>query len=173
MPYSHKEHKELTKAWYEKLSPETVVDIGAGSGTYADLLRPVKQGNWTAIEIYAPNETKFNLRDKYDRVIIADIKYIDPQFIRSDLTIAGDIIEHLNYDDVERILKKILNNCQHLLISLPIIHWDQHEVDGNIYETHQHHWSYDEIREQITKYGKIIEEAKGEVLGVFLVRGAL
>lgn len=173
MPYSDYEHKELTKEWYKELLPNTVVDIGAGAGIYAELFRPEHRAHWTAIDIFAPNEKRFNLNDKYDKVIISDVRYIDPQYLQADLIIAGDVIEHLHYEDVEPVITKLLANTKHLLISLPIIHYEQGEFEGNTYETHHYHWKYDELLELLNRIGKVMKSENGKILGVYLAKGKL
>ena len=48
MPYSSPSGKQYTTDLINRINPKTVLDIGAGSGTYA---RIKNGGHWTAIEI--------------------------------------------------------------------------------------------------------------------------
>lgn len=169
MPFSGNEWKKLTRAWYWELQPRRVVDIGAGAGTYADRFRPCHKSYWTAIEIWAPNLTEFELDKKYDKVIVADVRYVAESYLRADFTIAGDVIEHLPYEHVRPVIEKLLRNTKHLLISLPIIHYDQGSIDGNTFEAHHYHWGYDEMLELLNEIGTVEKSEKGSVLGVFLV----
>lgn len=173
MPFSDGEHKKLTRQWYWDLQPETVVDVGAGAGTYADKFRPVHKSHWTAVEIFVPNIERFDLNNKYDKVIVSDVMYIDEAWLKSDLIIAGDVIEHIPYDDVDAVIEKLLRNCKYLLVSLPIIHFEQGTVEGNPFETHHYHWGYDEMLELLNRHGTVEKSENGDILGVYLVRGEL
>lgn len=170
MPYSDNEHKDTTKDWYNELKPEIVVDIGAGAGTYADKFRDADDhAHWVAVEIFVPNIARFDLTNKYDEVIVSDVRYIDPIHLQSDLIIAGDVIEHLAFEHVEPVIEKLLANTKHLLISLPIIHFEQGEHEGNPFETHHYHWGYDELKDLLAKHGRVVKAERGEILGVYLV----
>ena len=68
---------------YKRTAPR-ILDIGAGSGTYVDLLhRTDPRGrahpfpHLTAVEVYGPYVDRFGLRRKYDDVIIGDACTID------------------------------------------------------------------------------------------------
>lgn len=170
MPASDPEFKLDTKQWIDELDPINVVDIGAGLGTYYKLARKDGQ-HWTAVEIFEPYVTDYGLRDLYDEVIISDVRYVAEQYIISDLTIAGDIIEHLTYDDAVEVIDKLKRTSKHLIISLPIIEYKQGAEFGNIHETHLHTWN-DEMMKQLLG-DSLIKSKAGKILGVYLVKGEL
>jgi SAM-dependent methyltransferase len=132
----------------------SILDIGSGSGTYYDLLSPIKKFNWEAIEIWQPYIDKFFLENKYSTVYNIDIKNFT--FFKSyDLIIAGDILEHLSKDDAIVIVENCLNNSKNLIISIPIIHYPQGAENGNPYEIHiKDDWSDSEIKDTFSKYIK-------------------
>lgn len=170
MPYSDGEHKKLTRQWFWDKQPTNVLDIGAGAGIYIDQFKPVlNTTKWTAIDIFAPNLLKFELESKYDKVMISDVRYIADKYLKSDFTIMGDIVEHLHYADVKPTLKRVLKHTKSLLISLPIVHFEQGTYDGNIFETHHYHWDYDEMLAMLNEIGHVEQSKKGNLLGVFLV----
>ena len=87
------------KAWIShavsRLRPTTVLDVGPGQGTYADLLRSCTPGAlWSCVEIFAPYVQMFGLHSKYDTIYVADIRgFAWPG--RFDVVILGDVLEHM------------------------------------------------------------------------------
>lgn len=71
-----------------------VLDIGAGCGTFSDLGRTESE-EWTGIEIWGPYAQTYKLEEKYDQLIIGDVRYIDFSLLgRFDWAFIGDILEH-------------------------------------------------------------------------------
>ncbi|MFM9590709.1 class I SAM-dependent methyltransferase [Streptomyces scabiei] len=169
MPYSDAEGKDAALAWYERIEPATVIDIGAGSGTYAHAVRvrSPHKGRWTAVEAWEPYLGRFGLHSLYDGVVVADARQLTAPFFRADLVIAGDVLEHMPRADAVRLLDKIRTHAAHLIVSVPVLHLDQGAVYGNPYETHVDHWTADAMRAELGRSGRIVEEAVGDVLGCF------
>lgn len=169
MPYSDAEGKEAALGWYEEIQPETVIDVGAGSGTYARAVRANSPwaARWTAVEAWEPYVDRFGLEDLYDAVVVTDVRRLTAPFFRADLVIAGDVLEHMTRADAVRLLGKIRTNAAHLIVSVPVLHLDQGAVYGNPYETHVDHWSADEMRAELARAGTIRAELVGEVLACF------
>ena len=80
-----------------------VLDIGAGEGTYAKFLRQIHPAaDWVGVEIWGPYVRKYALESLYDKVVIADARYVDYGLLgKFDLGLAGDVLEHM-----EKIEKK-------------------------------------------------------------------
>jgi hypothetical protein len=125
----------------------SVVDIGAGMGTYARLLRPVLTiPVWIAVEIWGPYVRKFGLDKLYDDVLIADVRCLDPAMIPAgSLALMGDVIEHLRLDQALSALKRLYSACKFIIVSVPVGRWPQGEVDGNAYERHVHEWTRQDL----------------------------
>lgn len=148
--------------WFQnnKNSINRIIDIGAGSGTYYNLVKDNNvdlQANWTAVEAWQPYIDKFNLTSKYNTVINADARKLDwNELGKFDLAIAGDVLEHMTKEEAIMLVDKILENCKTLLISIPIVHMPQDAVEGNPFEIHvKDDWSHDEVLD--TWKGKIKE----------------
>lgn len=111
-----------------------IIDIGAGMGTYSNLLRPLGYDNIDAIEIYQPYIDGYHLRDKYRSVY--DHNIINSQLYLQDynLAILGDVVEHMTYRDSLIVLDK-LKHMQDIIIAIPF-NASQGPVMGNNYETH-------------------------------------
>ena len=170
MPYSASENKDVVKRWYSELKPWSVVDLGPGAGTYSDLLRPLDNGvaSWSAVEAWGPYVNQFNLTQKYNHVVVADIRYVDLRLVdpRPDLVIMGDVLEHLPRGDAENLMGDIQSWTKNLVVSLPIVHYPQGSYEGNWFETHHHHWSHEEVLEFLGE--GVVDSVRGPMLGYYL-----
>lgn len=154
MPYSLKGGKSQTAAWFRDHAPDIqrVLDIGPGSGTYARLIKHehglCANVHWTGVEIYAPYIQRYQLDKWYDRIINQDARQLDWQSLgRFDVTIAGDVLEHMTKLEAQDLVSNILENSRTLIVSIPICHMpqDDHAYD-NPHEAHvKDDWSHDEV----------------------------
>lgn len=169
MPYSDAEGKDAALAWYEEIQPRTVVDVGAGSGTYVQAVRVKSpwRGYWTAVEAWAPYVPRFGLDGLYDVVVVADARRLVAPFYRADLVIAGDVLEHMPRADAVRLLGKIRAHAANLIVSVPVLHLDQGAVYGNPHETHVDHWTADQMRDELARSGTVRGELVGDILACF------
>lgn len=117
-----------------QLQPKTVIDVGAGCGTYGQLLKPFVPAHYAAIEIYEKNVEQFKLRDIYDEVWIDDVRNYTS--LSADLIIFGDVLEHMTEEEALNVWEVASQGCKYGIISIPIIHYPQGTVDGNVHETH-------------------------------------
>lgn len=147
MGTSSKQGKLETFEWVNKNKDriDTILDIGAGSGTYFELLSPIKKFKWSAIEAWENYINEFKLKDMYDYVYKEDAR----KFIWTDsydLVITGDILEHMNKQEAENLVKKILDHAKTLIISIPITHMPQEAINDNPYEVHvKDDWTHQEV----------------------------
>lgn len=146
--------------WFKEnqSSINSILDIGAGRGTYIKLIKEDNKlcinSTWVAIEAWTPYIQNFKLKEKYDRVINQDVRTLDwSQFKKLDVTIAGDVLEHMSKSDAVALVNNILNNSNFLIISIPIVHFPQDEIEGNPFEVHvKDDWSHEEILETWGQY---------------------
>ena len=119
MPYSYPDFKEDIKKYiYNKYDKNIkILDVGPGLGTYSILLSDYK--NIDAVEIYEPYVEKYNLKDKYNNVFISNI--IDFDFDFYDIIIMGDLIEHLSVKDSQKLLEKIYDKCNEIIVCVPFL----------------------------------------------------
>ena len=171
MPGSADEGKDWLLAHYLDIAPTTVVDIGPGLGTYSTRFRPRHRAHWTGIEIYAPYVEWCDLRSKYDDLIIGDAREVD--LPTADVYIAGDVLEHMPREDAVTLIGRMKAAAKHLLVSVPIVVYEQCEWGGNIHETHHYHWGHFEMMESLGGWpGAIGPDSqfrawKGEILGAY------
>ncbi|GGZ23301.1 hypothetical protein GCM10010387_15530 [Streptomyces inusitatus] len=169
MPYSDTEGKDAALAWYGQIRPHTVIDIGAGCGTYAQAVRARSEwkGRWTAVEAWEPYVERFGLHALYDDVVVADAREMVDPFFRVDLVVAGDVLEHMPRADAVGLLDEVRVQAAHLIVSVPVLHLDQGAVYGNPFEEHVAHWSAEQMRAELGRSGTLCAELVGDVLACF------
>lgn len=165
MPYSDGQGKDTALAWYRQIQPVTVVDVGAGAGTYARLMRPAHAGHWTAVEAWEPYAGRFDLVDHYDDIRIADARGLAADTFAVDLVIAGDVLEHMTRDEARQLLATIRAAAANLIVSVPVLHLDQDAVYGNPFERHIDHWSFEQMLDELGD--GVIRTWRGDVLAYF------
>lgn len=117
----------------------SVLDIGAGSGTYFNRYKNVlKNWHWTGVEIWNPYIEQFKLQDKYGVIYAGDAEeYFESQPpVKTSITFLGDIVEHMTKEKAARVIDHALKNTDVLFVSIPIGYYPQGEFEGNPYEVH-------------------------------------
>ena len=163
MPYSLLVGKNTIKEWFEKQTGfKTIVDLGPGSGNFPRLLGK-KKYIWKAVEIWGPYIKRFNLDKLYQEIRIGDIRYME--LPKGDCAILGDILEHLNSEDMKRVFKKVDKQYNHVVISIPVRSVGYRCFEGNEFETHLASWSLEGLNKLIPETYKIRKyfEGKGTV----------
>lgn len=164
MAYSYSFYKEEVRDYLKSKfkGNAKVLDVGAGCGTYWNLLHNDFK-LIDAVEVYKPNIDKYNLKSKYHRVYNINIK--DFQYGNYDIIIFGDIIEHLNINDAQNVLKYALNRCKEIIVAVPY-ELEQDEVDGNIHEIHKQDDLTPEIMKERYPYLKLLY--KNDLYGYYV-----
>jgi SAM-dependent methyltransferase len=111
----------------------SILDIGAGSGTYFNLLSPYGYNKIDCVEAWQPYIEKFDLKRKYKQVIHADISTLDLDFSKYDLVILGDVFEHISKDKTKKLIDKMLS-CD-IIVAIPF-ESGQEAINSNPYEVH-------------------------------------
>lgn len=150
MPFSSRNGKDFTVEVVEALYRQNgerlaILDLGAGSGTYPRLFAQSAleraRCEWWGVEVWEPYVDRFGLRALYDTLLVADIRdhagALAPLSQRRfDLAIVGDVLEHIEVAEATALFRWLAGFCAQLLLSIPIKHYPQGEVDGNPYERH-------------------------------------
>jgi hypothetical protein len=137
MPTSYPLYKDSVRNWFLENVPfnTRIMDVGAGCGTYSQLLRGYGY-KMDAIEIWEPYIEKYDLKSKYDQVWNWDfINMPVGAYDDYDFFIMGDILEHLSVDEGQWILSFLRLKRKKFLIAVPY-QMEQGEHEGNMYETH-------------------------------------
>jgi autotransporter strand-loop-strand O-heptosyltransferase len=134
MPNSYHYFKQEIKEYFKENIPTTkkILDVGPGEGTYSKLLRDLGY-KMDCVEIYEPYVSTYNLKDKYDNVIINNI--INQNISDYDFIILGDVLEHISSEDAQTLIKKIVNQGKECLVSIPYL-MPQDVLEENEYEKH-------------------------------------
>ena len=160
MPTSDAEGKAWSKERVDEFDPKFVIDVGPGVGTYSNLLRKPGQ-HWTGIEAFGPYVNAYNLNAKYDYVVVEDVR--KHKFSPTDLIILGDVLEHMTQNEAKNVIRRAKRAARAVLISVPVLHLDQDAVNGNTFERHVEHWTFD----QMDTFFKPKDSFRGEVLAAF------
>lgn len=177
MPGSAVEGKELIKDFIVRNNLKTVLDIGPGEGTYYELLKDVPDVFIEGIEVWAPYVTQFNLQDKYNKIYIGDAYYFDtPALGTFDITLLGDVVEHLPYEQGTGLITKVASHSRYVMVSLPIVNYPQGtSFDGNWFEAHLEQYSDGRISttiQDILGY-EILESFRGNIIGHYIFKGEI
>lgn len=141
VPYSRPEGKPWLTERITAQAPQSILDVGAGSGTYWNILRHL-DARWTGVEIHAPYVRKYRLDKKYDRLIVGD--FLEVELDPHDAVILGDVLEHVRRDRAQEMWDKA-RSLGVVYMTLPLDHFEQGAVFGNHHETHLWHWSHEEV----------------------------
>lgn len=139
-----------------------ILDVGAGCGTYWNLLHNYFK-TIDGVEVFKPNIDNYQLKNKYHKVYNIDIKGFKYDFY--DIIIFGDIIEHLDTNEAQEVLKYAYNKCKEMIVAVPY-QLKQDEVDGNIYEIHKQDDLTDEIMKE--RYPYLILLYKNDLYGYYV-----
>lgn len=163
MPGSVRENDTDVVSFVKDNNIQTVLDVGAGKGTYGHLLgRHVEVIE--AVEVWEPYIKEFKLDNIYDTVYQMDAR--DVRMFNYDLVVYGDILEHMSREDSLALWERTSEQARFGLISVPIIHYPQGAEFGNPYEVHvQEHMHPAEI---IEDYGPFVFAKEYEITGTFI-----
>jgi hypothetical protein len=135
MPFSTLYFKQQTKDYINNTFDKSVkiLDIGAGSGTYYDLLHPEGYNNIDCVEAFEDYIVNYDLKQKYKNIFVGDVTKLDIDFNEYDLVILGDVLEHIALEDAKILLSK-MTQCS-VIVGVPFnspqgIHFD------NTFEIH-------------------------------------
>lgn len=164
MPESNPENKDWVLQLISQITPKSVLDIGCGSGIYGLICRKFEViERLDAIEVWTPYLSRFKLEEIYDNVYNCDARRF--QDFDYDLVILGDVLEHMPIDDAVNLWGQISENARNSIISVPIVHYPQGEVDGNPFEKHiTEDWSVESV---IFSFRGINYYRKFDTTGVF------
>lgn len=165
VPVSSKNGKQYIREYLTGLNPsqvEVVVDVGVGCGTYSDLYRPLfPNAEWVGVEAWAPYVSQYNLKDKYKRIMVADVSIAVKAIVKADIVFMGDVLEHLPLDQAKEVVGRFKEIANHLIISVPIGACPQGAVGGNTFESHLTYWNKAVIAKELGEPGLYTEVPNG------------
>ena len=114
---------------------DRVLDLGCGRGTYARLIdKECYKVGVDAVDY----EKRFGLSEWYNEFHIRDIR--DTDFIRQlgrfKIAIAGDVLEHLKYEDARKVLTVMEEVSEVCIVAFPYI-YEQKAIGKGNWEFHE------------------------------------
>lgn len=171
MPFSSALGKETIREWMRLIGYDTVLDVGAGCGTYSMLLRSVRPlASWTALEVHEPYVAEFGLKAKYDDVIVQDVRSAGFPPATYDVVLLGDVLEHLLHPDALDLLSSARRwAAKAVMASLPLGPCPQGPSEDNEHETHRSTWDHLELMALRPTAAKVHKDAS-YTIGTYLWR---
>jgi len=174
MGNSSYEGKEWSSFFVQSVSEsiKSVLDIGAGQGTYYHVLNKyIPETVWSCVEAWQPYIDNFGLKNFYTNIYNEDVRTFDVSGHLYDLVIAGDVLEHMSKDEALAVFAKFKSICKYFIISIPIIKWPQDAINDNSYEIHvKDDWSHNEV---MKSFPDVIKFYCGQQIGVYVLKGDL
>ncbi|MHC4172904.1 MAG: methyltransferase domain-containing protein [Planctomycetota bacterium] len=146
------------------LRPASALDVGIGMGKFAfifrgacewiytceDNINRVRKENWETrldgIEVCAEYITQLQ-RYLYDKIYIGTAQEIACNLGNYDLIHLGDVIEHLDKPEGQRLLDILFEKArQGILIVTPVGEYQQEGTEENPYEEHKSVWMPTDFR---------------------------
>ena len=167
MPMSSTEGKAWIRERVARLAasgPLTVLDVGPGVGTYAKLLAGLPLASITGLEVWEPYVATYRLRELYDEIVIGDVR--GTPLPEVDVIVLGDVLEHMTRGEALDVWRRCgLAARRAVYLSIPVIHYPQHEIEGNPYEVHvEEDWTHEEVLASFEGVGAF---ERGEVVGAY------
>lgn len=167
MPISSGEGKLDFTNFIQKYQPTSVLDVGAGKGTYGILARICKEyDKLDAIEVWEPYIKDYNLQEVYSNVYQEDVRKWDN--FDYDLVIFGDVLEHMTKEEALQVWDRASSQARFAVISIPIIHYPQGHIHGNPYEEHvKDNWTSLEV---LNTFSHIYKFEQYNTIGTFFAK---
>jgi methyltransferase family protein len=139
VPMSSEEGKDWTRTRIHELAdrygPLSVLDVGPGVGTYARLLAGPDVRHIVGLEVWEPYLTTYHLADYYDELVVGDVRTTPLPEV--DVVILGDVLEHMSRAEAVEVWRRAAEAARlAVYLSMPIVHYPQHEIEGNPFEVH-------------------------------------
>lgn len=164
MPISSSEGKDWTRRKVLDLAPGSLLDVGAGAGTYARLLAEDRPARLVALEVFEPYVERYGLNELYDEVILGDARTTD--LPEADVVVLGDVAEHMSVAEAQDLWRRAGEAARRaVFMSIPIVHYPQGELEDNAHEVHVvDDWDHDKV---LAAFPGITDSFRGEVVGVY------
>jgi len=121
------EHKHWIDAihWRDFFKCESAIEVGCGRGPRVFAM------NQVGIDTDGFELSEFAVNNKlHQNVFLGDITKIDIA-VKYNLVIAYDLLEHINYEDLSKVLDNLIKlSDKHILISVPVIGDPNLELDS-------------------------------------------
>jgi len=148
----------------------SVLDVGLGFGKWGFLIRDTfdvmmgqnfKKADWkihiTGIEPFSKCITPIQ-KEVYNKILKKDVFEVIDKLGKYDLIMFGDVIEHFEKDKAYKLLDKLLQHSDNIIISTPLGFMPQGAWAGNEREIHRSGWVPEDFKKYHVVEYKIIED---------------
>lgn len=143
-----------------------ILDVGAGSGKYRELLFDYPEMD--ALEMSPRYIERYKLQARYRGLVKSDVMANLGMFAQYDLVILGDVLEHLDVRDAQKVLAACAVHRSVALVSVPF----EYEQKGSDQEPQEEHRQSDLTHERVAeRYPGLRVVCKNPSYGVY-VQGA-
>lgn len=141
MPYSQSTFDSRVEELITRIRPATVLDVGSGAGKYGIITR---RANPSAHIISVDTEdyrSQFHIHKIYDECYVTDaMSFVENHLDRMfDLSIIGDVIEHLTKSRGLDLLHYLSYMSRHIVVIFPD-GYRQGALEGKESERHRSRW---------------------------------
>jgi hypothetical protein len=144
MPISDFHHIPTVLHYAFAVRPQSVLDVGVGTGTYGFLLRqfldfdhwPDRCVRIEGVEIFEPYRNPV-WDFAYDRVHLGDVRDVLPTLGSYDLILMNDVLEHFVRPEARALVRQALGRGKAVVATTPNRHSPQGPWGGNEAETHR------------------------------------
>lgn len=119
--------------------------MGPGVGTYARLPAGPDARRRVGLEVWEPYLTTYSLTQYDDEIIVGDVR--TTELPTADVVIFGDVLEHMTREEAMAVWQRAAETARYAVyLSVPIVHYRQHEIEGNPFEVHvEQDWDVDSV----------------------------
>lgn len=144
MPVSDFHHIPTVLHYALAVRPQSVLDVGVGTGTYGFLLRqfldfghpPDRRVRIEGVEIFEPYRNPV-WDFAYDRVHLGDVRELLPTLRPYDLIVMTDVLEHFVRAEARALVRQALECARAVIATTPNRWCPQGPWGGNEAETHR------------------------------------
>lgn len=130
---------------------KNILDVGVGSGFYGRTLKAIcPQVDIYGIEIWPSYIQPMHL-EWYKAVMLSNALTFNYELLKDSISliIAADVVEHFEKKDAVSLIETWKKYAPWIVITLPIQRYEQGPYMGNVYETHLHHWTVQEVESDL------------------------
>ena len=127
---------------------KSVIDICCGEGGIIARLAEYDKTKIGGLDIFRPSLDKAMRLDVYRGLVQGHALFLPFKDKCTDIAVSIAALEHLSKEDGIRLVEEMTRIARKVVVvSCPVVRWEQDPLDGNPYQKHLYHWTIPELRE--------------------------
>jgi hypothetical protein len=116
------------------------------------------------LEVWEPYVHTYRLHEYYGEILLGDVRTTPLPAV--DVIVLGDVLEHMTRAEGVEVWRRCAEAAARAVyLSIPVVHYPQHEIEGNPYEVHvEEDWSHADVLETFEGIGAY---ELGDEVGVY------